>query len=107
MWLFSFILELYIWLQSWAPPLRSWFFLRVQEQKVPSVRQGQVTVQRLSLLSPKVGIDWTHESWTELLRSSSSSHLFIQPTDTDILDILLTWFALKHYEIPNSGARWF
>lgn len=78
-----------------------------RSREVPRVRQGQVTVQRLSLLYPSVGTDCTHENWTKLLQSSSSSHLFIQPTDTDILDILLTWFALKHYEIPNSSARWF
>jgi len=47
------------------------------------------------------------ENWTKLLQISSFLHVLTQPTDTDVLDILLTWFALKHYEIPYSGARWF
>lgn len=51
MWLFSFMLELYIWLHVRAPPLRSWLFLCVQELEVTSVRQGKVTAQKLSMLN--------------------------------------------------------
>lgn len=75
-----------------------------------SVGQRKATAWTLAPLNSsgiKYSLTGHNADWSKLLQSSSFLHVLIQPTDTHILDIPLTWFALKHYEILNSSARWF